>query len=101
MTPLQRIALSIFGVAAALLAIYLVAVNPSRSARGPGVTLLVNHATRVEVAPGTPLLFEISLSDGPNDPPLQIGSRWRAWHRLVRLERVGGGEPPPDRKSVV
>jgi len=99
--PLRRIGLSTLGVSAALLGVYLVAINVRPSERRPGVTLLVNHSTRVEVAPGAPLLFEISISDGPNDPPLQIGSRWRAWHRLVRLERLGGDELPPWRLQPV
>jgi len=67
----------------------------SRAAPPPGLTLLVNHSTRAEIVPGTPLSVQVSISGGRNDAPLRIGSRWRAWHRLIRLERVGSSEPLP------
>jgi hypothetical protein len=60
---------------------------------GVGLTLLVNHGTRAEVTPGTPLFFEISLTSGPSSGDVAIGSRWRPWHRLVRLEASGAGMP--------
>ena len=63
--------------------------------RPPGLTLLVNHSTRAEIVPGTPLSLQVSISGGRHDAPLRIGSRWRAWHRLIRLERVGSSEPLP------
>lgn len=55
---------------------------------GPGLTLLVNLRPSIEVTPGTPLLFELSLGSSPSSAGLDIGSRWRPWHELMYLEAV-------------
>jgi hypothetical protein len=60
--------------------------RPPAQARPLGLTLLVNHGSHVEVTPGTPLVFEASITSSPFSEPTSIGSRWRPWHRLVRLE---------------
>jgi hypothetical protein len=59
-----------------------------------GVTLLVNHHPRVELTPGTPLYFEMSITSHPTSPATSLGSRWRPWHRLVRLEASGRAGMP-------
>lgn len=56
----------------------------------PGLTLLVNLRPHVEMTPGTPVVVELSLGSSPSAPSLDVGSRWRPWHSLVRLEEVGG-----------
>jgi len=70
-------------------------IPAARAVRSPGLTLLVNHSARVEIVPGTPLSLQASISSGPSDAPQRLGNRWRAWHRLIRIERVGSSEPLP------
>jgi hypothetical protein len=60
------------------------------SASRPGLTLLVNLRPHVEMTPGTPVVFEVSLGSGVSSPSVEVGSRWRPWHALVRLEETGG-----------
>jgi hypothetical protein len=60
----------------------------------PGLTLLVNLHPHVEITPGTPLLFEVSVGSSPSAPGFDIGSRWRPWHSLVRLEPADGSAIP-------
>ncbi len=67
--------------------------RPTTSAR-PGLTLLINLRPSVEVAPRTPLVFELSLGSSPSSRGFDIGSRWKPWHALVRLEGTGGGAIP-------
>ena len=61
----------------------------------PDVTLSVNHRTAIEVARGTPLVLEISISSSPSSRAFAIGHRWRPWHSLVRLETVHGEDIAP------
>jgi hypothetical protein len=83
--------------------------RPSAQAPPLGVTLLVNHGSHVEVTPGTPLVFEVSITSSASSASVSIGSRWRSWHRLIRLEASGrAGMPwalssggPPRSLSVV
>lgn len=53
-----------------------------------GLSLLVNRQPRVEVTPGTPLIFELSLGSGSSVPAFDVGSRWRPWATLGRIEQV-------------
>jgi hypothetical protein len=100
MSRSRRVAIGLVTVAAVGGACLLYSrISASRHARPPGLTLLVNHSTRTEITPGTPLSMQVSISNGPNDSPLRIGSRWRGWHRLIWLERVGSSEPLPWRAS--
>jgi hypothetical protein len=72
------------------------AVRSSRASRTvrPGITVLVNHQPRIEVIPGTPLMFQASLSSSPMSGAFSVGSRWRAWHTLLRLEGIDSGGRP-------
>ncbi|HUE89217.1 MAG TPA: tetratricopeptide repeat protein [Vicinamibacterales bacterium] len=60
--------------------------SPATPAASLGLTLLVNHRPHLEVTPGTPLYFEVSITSSRSAGSITIGSRWRPWHRLVRLE---------------
>jgi hypothetical protein len=66
--------------------------GPSEHA-GLGLTLLVNRGTRAEVTPATPLFFEVSITSARSSDAFPLGSRWRPWHRLVRLEASGAEMP--------
>lgn len=65
----------------------------SPSAPQPVLTLLVNGSESVDVAPGTPLVFELTLS-GERRGKVVIGSRRRPWYSMMRL-RDGDGRPLP------
>lgn len=66
----------------------------SNPASRPGLTLLVNLRPDVEMTPGTPVMFELSLGSSPSSSSFEIGSRWRSWDALVRLEEAGSGNGP-------
>jgi hypothetical protein len=51
-----------------------------------GLSLLVNGQSHVEVTPGTPLVFELSLGSSAFAPAFDVGSRWRPWSTLGRVE---------------
>lgn len=71
---------------------WLLRVLTSAPESRPGLTLLVNMRAHIEMTPGTPLVFELSLGSSPLSPRFDVGSRWRPWHALVRIEdAVGGG----------
>jgi len=53
-----------------------------------GLTLLVNRQSRVEITSGTPLIFELSLGSSPSAPAFNVGSHWRPWYTLVRIENL-------------
>ena len=53
-----------------------------------GLTLLVNQQPHVEMSPGTPLIFELSLGSSSSAPAFDVGSRWRPWYTLARIENV-------------
>jgi len=59
-----------------------------------GLSLLVNRQPRVEVTPGTPLIFELSLGSGSSVPAFDVGSRWRPWSTLGRIEQVATPSAP-------
>lgn len=61
----------------------------SASGAQPVLTLLVNGSESVEVAPGTPLIFELTLS-GERRGKVAVGSTRRPWYSLMRL-RDGEG----------
>jgi hypothetical protein len=81
--------------AAVLALVIWLAPGRSRSTPRPGLTLLVNMRTRVEVTPGTPLVFDLSIGSGPSSPAFTVGSRWGAWHTLLRLEEAAANGPVP------
>ena len=51
-----------------------------------GLTLLVNRQARVQITPGTPLIFELSLASSSSVPAFDLGSGWRPWYTLGRIE---------------
>jgi hypothetical protein len=51
-----------------------------------GLSLLVNGQSHVEITPGTPLVFELSLGSNAFVPAFDVGSRWRPWSTLGRVE---------------
>ena len=77
------------GVVIALTSAWCVLRTPA-VARSPrlGLTLLVNRQARAEIVPGTPLVFELSLGSGASGPVFSVGSRWRRWSTLGRIENV-------------
>jgi len=70
-------------------------VNPNAATARLGLTLLVNRRAVVEMSPGTPLRFEASLVSASGVPPFSVGSRWKPWHQLIRLEAARVGETLP------
>lgn len=65
----------------------------AHQAARPGLTVLVNHRPRIEILPGTPLVFQLSLGSSASSESFRVGSRLRPWHTLLRLEgtdRSGG-----------
>lgn len=82
-------------IAVATLVIALVAWWPRRAVPGasPIVTVLVNGETSIDVAPGTPLIFEVTLR-GPRRDRVVVGSSWRPWQTLIRLEDNQGRSLP-------
>jgi hypothetical protein len=54
----------------------------------PGLTVLVNYRPRVDVVPGTPLVFQLSIGSSASSASLRVGSRLRPWHTLLRLEGI-------------
>jgi hypothetical protein len=68
--------------------------RPEARAEPLGLTVLVNHGSRVEVTPGTPLFFEVSITNSPSSGAQALGSRWRPWYRLIRLEGSGQAGMP-------
>jgi hypothetical protein len=56
-----------------------------------GLTLVVNRQRLVEITPGTPIVFELSIGSSNEAPAFELGSRWRPWHALARLESLEGG----------
>lgn len=83
------------GVAIALTSAWCVLRTPAVT-RSPrlGLTLLVNRQARAEIVPGTPLVFELSLGSGAPVPVFSVGSRWRPWSTLGRIENVGTRSAP-------
>lgn len=59
-----------------------------------GLSLLVNGQPRVEITPGTPLIFELSLGSSPSVPVFDVGSRWRPWSTLGRIEQEETSSAP-------
>lgn len=92
----RRVVLAIAGTTmmVALAAIGWLVSLPQTSARA-GLTLMVNLRPRAEVLPGTPLVFDLSISGSPSGPAFDLGSRWRPWHTLVWVEDAGGGPSLP------
>lgn len=65
-----------------------------RPALQASLSLSVLDCRRVEVLPGTPLLFEASLSSGRGAAASTLGSSTRPWHSLIRLAGEGGKPLP-------
>lgn len=59
----------------------------------PVLTVSVNGADAVDVTPGTPLIFELTLR-GERRGRVSVGSSFRPWHEMMRLED-GDGRPLP------
>ena len=88
------------GIGAALLVCALVILltafwllRPSPSAATPVLTLLVNGSESIEVAPGTPLVFKLTLS-GDRRGKIAVGSTGRPWYSMMRLRNSDGGALP-------
>jgi hypothetical protein len=70
----------------------------SRSAPNrPGLTLLVNARSRIELTPGTPLELELSLGSSRSSSGFDVGSRFRPWNEFVRVEAIAGEATMPFR----
>jgi hypothetical protein len=54
------------------------------------LTLRVNLQSRTEIVPGAPLVFDVTLTSSPSSAGFTVGSRWRPWHELIRLEDPHG-----------
>lgn len=85
-------------------------VPPASAGSELGVTILVNSRARMDIVPGTPLIFEIALTGSPSSRGLDVGSRWRPWYELIHLEDARSRAPltwtlksaePPRSLSVV
>ena len=59
------------------------------------LTLPVQSDRRVEILPGTPLVFVRALSGAKGMAPSRVGSADRPWHSLVRLIGQQPGQPLP------
>jgi Bacterial transcriptional activator domain len=86
--------MAVAGGAVISLSVFVARRQGSAPAAKPGVTLLVNRQPRVHIAPGTPLLFELSVSSSPTLTVSSVGSRLRPWHDLLVLEVVGATATP-------
>jgi hypothetical protein len=82
--------LAAIGTGLAIVASSVLRRSSPPTAGRPGLTLLVNLRPLVAVTPGTPLVFELSLGSSPSSAGFDVGSRWRPWHALVRLEAASG-----------
>ena len=68
-------------------------LRPSSSAATPVLTLLVNGSESIEVAPGTPLVFKLTLS-GDRRGKITVGSTWRPWYSMMQLRNSDAGALP-------
>jgi len=59
------------------------------------LALEVDQAQEIEVLPGTPLLFSVSLTAAGTGPPGRLGGAEKPWHSQVALEFAERGEPAP------
>ena len=59
----------------------------------PVLTLVVNGEASVDVLPGTPLVFELTLK-GERRGTVAVGNALRPWHNLIRLEDEHGRPLP-------
>ena len=60
----------------------------------------VNKSSAVDVAKGTPIVFEVFLTATHTGRTFTIGSRLRPWHRLLHLEMADTGRTPPWRAAA-
>lgn len=76
------------GAGLCITSVVIVFGSRANPAARPGVTVLVNHRARVEIVPGTPLVFQLSIGSSASSASMRVGSRLRPWHTLLRLEGI-------------
>lgn len=59
----------------------------------PVLSLQVNGAESVEIAAGTPLIFDLTLR-GERHGSVAVGNSWRPWYSLLRLTQEDGRALP-------